>query len=379
MITCDECGRENDDEYKFCLGCGASLEDSGEPEEDDDGADMVNCPFCGAEQPANFKFCGSCGEQIPDSVAEDDGESTEPAGDRSTAPGKPGVEGPSAEESSPGVSQPGQGPTDPAAGSGSAGLAEDATEAGQSTPGTAAAGEYDNPPPMPSDVPGDSDAGQQPAGGVQTVARLVVIRPDGTEGATIDVPKDKLTLGRANELDALSGDPFLSPQHASVLYENGKFVVRDEESLNGIFREVVDSTELQDGDFIRVGQELLEFELFDESAEAEDEEPPLPAGSPGAEDYWGRLRLVAGPEVYTEAYALDEPEVTLGRETGDIVFKDDGFVSGTHAQVAWNDGTPELRDLNSSNGTFLRIRGEHSLQNGERVLMGQQLFRLEVD
>jgi pSer/pThr/pTyr-binding forkhead associated (FHA) protein len=90
------------------------------------------------------------------------------------------------------------------------------------------------------------------------------------------------------------------------------------------------------------------------------------------------LTLIAGPEVYTEAYALGGSEVTIGRETGDIVFRDDGFVSGTHARVAQRDGGAVLEDLNSSNGTFIRTRDDYRLEDDERVLMGQQLFRLEV-
>ncbi len=361
VITCDECGRENDDEYKFCLGCGAALEASEEAGDEQGDSEMINCPFCGSEQPANFKFCGSCGEQIPDSVAEDGGEAVEegPAGDRSTAPGKPG-----GDEA---VDPEGASPAETAQG--------DQPAAADSTPGTAAAGEHGDPPPMPSDLPGATSSEAEPES--ESVAHLVVIRPDGTEGATIDVPPDKLTIGRENELEALSSDPFLSPRHASILYRDGDFVVQDEESLNGVFREVTDSVQLQDGDYVRVGQELLEFERFDDEPHADDEEP-LTAGSSDSEA-WGRLRLIAGPEVYTEAYRLDEKEVTIGRESGDIVFKDDGFVSGTHAQVALVEGVAMLRDLNSSNGSFIRIRGEHPLADGERVLMGQQLFRLEVE
>jgi pSer/pThr/pTyr-binding forkhead associated (FHA) protein len=242
---------------------------------------------------------------------------------------------------------------------------------------------------MPSNVPsGGSTPGQGGLSGgesseptaqatvAETGARLVVIRPDGTEGASIAVPKDKLTIGRDSEVEALSSDPFLSPNHASVLHKGGDYIIHDESSLNGIFREVTDEVELQDGDLIRIGQELLSFETRGDDPHA-GADGTLEAGSenPG---YWGRLGIVAGPDVETEAYALEEDEITIGRESGDIVFRDDGFVSGTHAQVALSNGSPVLRDLNSSNGTFIRIREDYQLDDGERVLMGQQLFRLET-
>ena len=65
----------------------------------------------------------------------------------------------------------------------------------------------------------------------------------------------------------------------------------------------------------------------------------------------------------------------LGRERGDILFPEDGYVSGTHARIALNDGQVFLSDLGSSNGTFLRVRHERTVPTGSFVLMGQQLFR----
>ncbi len=378
MITCDECGRENDDEYKYCLGCGAALhEDEDDEAEEEEETKIINCPYCGTEQPSDFKFCGSCGEKIPDAPPSDDSESEsepEPTDESvATSPGKPGSEGSPAGEAG--------GPGAPASETSSPDR-----QRRESEPRTS---EQDRRPEVAgqdadtrSETPRGGEPAQAAAGqetsdpGVDAAGQLVVIRPDGTEGASIDVPEDKLTVGRDSDVEALSSDPFLSPQHASFLYQGGSFTVRDENSLNGIFREVVDRVELQHGDLIRVGQELLEFERYPEDPHADDEEP-LAAGSPDP-GFWGRLRLVAGPEVYTESYALGEAKVTIGRETGDIVFSDDGFVSGTHARIGREDGTPILEDLNSSNGTFIRIRDDYRLGDGERVLMGQQLFRLEI-
>ncbi len=37
-----------------------------------------------------------------------------------------------------------------------------------------------------------------------------------------------------------------------------------------------------------------------------------------------------------------------------------------------------LNDVGSSNGTFVRLRGDHVLQPGDVLLMGQQLFRVDM-
>jgi len=42
-------------------------------------------------------------------------------------------------------------------------------------------------------------------------------------------------------------------------------------------------------------------------------------------------------------------------------------------------GTMTLRDLGSSNGTYLAIRGEREISHGDHLRVGQHLFRLDVD
>jgi pSer/pThr/pTyr-binding forkhead associated (FHA) protein len=37
-----------------------------------------------------------------------------------------------------------------------------------------------------------------------------------------------------------------------------------------------------------------------------------------------------------------------------------------------------LTDLGSSNGTFLRLRGDRKLESGDILRMGDQLFRFEL-
>ena len=88
----------------------------------------------------------------------------------------------------------------------------------------------------------------------------------------------------------------------------------------------------------------------------------------------------------------------LGRESGDVVFTEDPFLSRRHAaiRVLGRDGAPlapgakrdhagadtiqfALVDLGSSNGSFLRIRNEIDLVAGDHFRVGQQLFRVDLD
>lgn len=76
VITCASCNRENEDHYKFCLGCGANLEDQLSDEGNAPPDDDSFCPSCGGEVTGDQRFCGSCGFRLmSDQEAE---ESSEP-------------------------------------------------------------------------------------------------------------------------------------------------------------------------------------------------------------------------------------------------------------------------------------------------------------
>ena len=71
------------------------------------------------------------------------------------------------------------------------------------------------------------------------------------------------------------------------------------------------------------------------------------------------------------------------RELGDVVFTGDPFMSRRHAAVRVRTSGGSRSDcgadLDSSNGTYLAIRGEIELNAGDHVRIGQHLFRLDVD
>jgi pSer/pThr/pTyr-binding forkhead associated (FHA) protein len=71
--------------------------------------------------------------------------------------------------------------------------------------------------------------------------------------------------------------------------------------------------------------------------------------------------------------------ITIGRESNDVNFPDDPFISGHHAQISINpDGRFTLQDLGSKNGTFVRITDQAPLVHGDYVFIGQQLMRVEI-
>jgi pSer/pThr/pTyr-binding forkhead associated (FHA) protein len=100
-------------------------------------------------------------------------------------------------------------------------------------------------------------------------------------------------------------------------------------------------------------------------------------GSPPREPYARLVQLVPSGG-YRDVRHLIGEETVLGREEGDIVFRDDAFMSRRHAAVTWDGKRAQITDLGSSNGTFVRISGATVLKHGDHVRMGDQLLRVEL-
>jgi pSer/pThr/pTyr-binding forkhead associated (FHA) protein len=60
-------------------------------------------------------------------------------------------------------------------------------------------------------------------------------------------------------------------------------------------------------------------------------------------------------------------------------FPDDVFMSGSHAKVDMgSEGSFTITDLESKNGTYVRIEGERELGHGDYIFIGKQLLRVEM-
>ncbi len=96
-------------------------------------------------------------------------------------------------------------------------------------------------------------------------ARLVVTTSAREVLQEYLLDKAAVTIGRVAPADiVLFKDKLVSRRHASVRYEQGHYVLRDERSANGTFvnREQLEEMVpylLQDGDQVEIGEHLLVF------------------------------------------------------------------------------------------------------------------------
>jgi pSer/pThr/pTyr-binding forkhead associated (FHA) protein len=244
-----------------------------------------------------------------------------------------------------------------------------------------------------------------------TRGKLVVIAKSGADGPSYPFA-DTLDVGRTEGHVNVGEDPYLSPRHVRIVHVNGKTFLRDLGSTNGVFLRLAAgrdinrgrgpevSVPLTDQDLILVGQQVLRFDVIREGETglgAASEHGTLLFGSPAAPRY-ARLSQRTVEGVTRDVYYLRKMETVLGRESGDVVFTEDPFLSRRHAAIRalGRDGAPvppptpsarpeigtggsfALVDLGSSNGTFLRVRNEVELLAGDQFRVGQQLFRVDM-
>ncbi len=119
-------------------------------------------------------------------------------------------------------------------------------------------------------------------------------------------------------------------------------------------------------------------------------EPTAPAqahrGAPTAAEVAVRPDAQAAPRLVAilkdgsdgRAYPLTSEQADIGRSEGDVVLPDDPYLSPRHARLRSSAGTYALADLDSINGTYIRIREPVELGDGDMILIGQQVLRFDV-
>lgn len=326
-LVCDSCSTFHPMGVKICARCGDSLSldeparPGGSFGDDVTRVGMettrparMSCPACGHEVVMGQKFCGQCGYHIP-------------GGAPSAAPAVPKVAAAQA----------------------------------------------------PKQSPARTTRSTQLFGAMQALhAKLVVIKGDGMDGISFTLAGDEHLVGRANTPILFEDDGFISPVHANFYYDLGTLMVRDEHSVNGVYIRIQGTIELGFGDRFLVGEQVLEVQA-----------PPPLTGPEAMEDgtyffaspqrpaYFRVAQTLLGGATGMTFHAAKD-EVAIGREGNDIDFPNDPFISGHHAKLSLQEGRLTLTDLNSKNGTFLRVNGEYALKHGDYVFMGQQLLRVEI-
>ena len=240
-MACAYCGTPNDEAHRFCMHCGRAIDserDAGDregggsatappAEGEAAGADgtsdvgtptrvvgPVPCPVCDFRNLPELDRCERCGERLHTDPSVESA-STTPDAPSSRVPDPPASEAPDV-------------------------LPPEVSDA------------------PPSDVP-DAPAGTQlfVSRPVRDEARLVQLLTNG-ETEVYEVG-DAAVIGRIEGEIRHPEDPYLSARHARVRRRRPGFVLEDLDSTNGTFVRIDEEIELQPGDQILIGGQILEF------------------------------------------------------------------------------------------------------------------------
>ncbi|MGM0577059.1 MAG: FHA domain-containing protein [Myxococcota bacterium] len=207
-------------------------------------------------------------------------------------------------------------------------------------------------------------------------ARLRLIRGDGGEGITFQLNAEEHAAGRSEGPILFPDDPTVSPLHATFYYHEGRLFVRDEGSLNGTYIRIHEPVPISDGEVFLCGEQVLRFELFRPTPVSVGDDGAVFCGTPVPPWRFRIVQLVRGGE-HGLIHCARKRVVNLGREDCDVDFAWDRFISHYHARIEERDGEYILKDLDSRNGTYFRLKKEIPLSNGDYVFLGRQLLRVE--
>ncbi len=345
MTACAYCGRENDAGAQFCMDCGKPMGKATGVKTAAAGAppaavpstrvvaapgvpptrpESMTCPFCGGKTAGLQPFCPHCGRRL-------------------SAPGS----GPSCSRCASPV-----------------------------TPGTkfcAICGA-----PLTDAGPARMTPPAAPRGSLAIV--LVLLDETGAELQRFERKSVDTTVGRQDGDIRFPDDPFLSPLHAKLSWEQDQLVVRDLGSRNGTWVFLEGPHRLVDGDLLLVGSQVIRFRrLGYPGPHAPEADATKRMGSliPSA-DIASLTQLRSDGSARDVLQLSPGRDIQIGREQGDWVFPYDPSMSAHHATVRSEDADFVVLDANSRNGIALAARGDMPLRHMSRILVGDKLLRIEI-
>ncbi len=217
------------------------------------------------------------------------------------------------------------------------------------------------------------------------------------EGKTTVVPliRNQITIGRGEGNAIRLNERNISRIHARLVMEDGSIRIEDANSYNGVFLngEMIESqAALKAGDLVEIGDYHLSLRdaTQDEEVEARPSAPPkkaseketpaheIPAvsGKHALKPQDVRL-IVISTSFSGKRFPMKKDKVTIGRTDDNEICIDHVSVSRAHAELSYQDGTFQIKDLNSANG--VRVNGEDfgrcDLRLGDIIELGHVRIR----
>lgn len=105
---------------------------------------------------------------------------------------------------------------------------------------------------------------------------------------------------------------------------------------------------------------------------------PIPQPVPSTGEPIASLIAILKDGSDGRSFPIYGEQADIGRTEGDVILSDDPYLSPRHARLRRRGDGWLLRDLDSANGIYVRIREPVDLVDGDMILLGQQVLRFEL-
>lgn len=191
---------------------------------------------------------------------------------------------------------------------------------------------------------------------------LVAVLPSGTETHEYAIAAPGTTsIGRHGTDIAFPDDALLSERHATIVADAQGYFVRDDASSRGTYVQLAPGhlCPVPRGTLVKVGNEWLR--VGDKSSVS----TLTHLGADGSVQ--GRHELQDGPTI-------------VGRQSPDVSLStSDQRLSRRHCVFVRKGESVAVRDLDSANGTVIKVGGPLPLADGDLVLIGRQMLRMREE
>jgi predicted component of type VI protein secretion system len=213
----------------------------------------------------------------------------------------------------------------------------------------------------------------------QSGPRLALLDDDGEVEKTFALEEGEAVIGRGDADIRFPYDVYMSPLHARLEAREGALCLRDLGSRNKSWVFIEEPARLTDGDILLIGSQLLRFRrLGYPGPHPPEADSTRRMGSMIPSADVALIEQIRADSSVRDTYHLSPGRViAIGRDSGDWVFPYDQTMSGRHAEIRPEDTEFYIHDVGSRNGVAVAVRGDHEIRQGQRILVGDQILRVE--
>lgn len=185
--------------------------------------------------------------------------------------------------------------------------------------------------------------------------------------------RQRISIGRGEDCDVVLDGHTVSRLHCEIVQLGQVYVLQDF-SRNGTFSngQRVQKVQLQDGDQIRIGQNILLVHLASSVGTGMlSGRQTVPHRLPPAITLNPHIVVKGLEDGVTQPFSEDR--ITIGRRTDNQVILDGDNISRNHVAIERCEGKYFVCELGSANGTYLnegRVENSVELAEGDRLRIG---------